>query len=90
VNPLAVVVDRYRQLLFGGFLPDYILIQEFLNFERFRDLVRRSGRGLDFIILEDRVADGNTLVADVRARIVARRGNQFSDYVLTLMTKRTP
>ena len=39
VDPLAVVVDGNRQLLLGGFLADHVLIQEFLYFQRFRDLI---------------------------------------------------
>src|ERR1019366_6686244 len=90
VDPLAVVVNRHRQLLLGGLLPDHVLIQELFHFQWFRDLVRGPGRRLDLVVLEDGIADSNALVADIRTRIVAGRGNQLSDYVLTLMAKRTP
>jgi hypothetical protein len=90
VNPLAVVVNRHRQLLLGGFLPDHILIQKLFYFQWFGDFVRGPGRSLDLVVLKDGIAHSDALVADVRARIVARRRNEFSDYVLTLMTKRTP
>jgi hypothetical protein len=68
-----MVVNRHRQLFLGGFLPDHVLIQELFHFEGFRDLVGCSGGSLDFVVLQDRVADRNALVADVRTRIVARR-----------------
>ena len=89
VDPLAVVVHRHRQLLLGGFLPDYVLIQKLLYFQGFRDLVGSSGRSLDLVVFENRVADRNAFVADVGTRIVAGGGDELSDYVLTLMTKRT-
>jgi hypothetical protein len=41
------------------------------------------------VVFENRVANGNALVADVSTWIVARGGDQLSDGVLTLMAKRT-
>ena len=89
VDPLAVVVDRHRQLLLGGFLADHVLIEEFLHFQRFGDLVGSSRGRFDLVVFQDRVADRDALVADVCARIVAGGGDQLSDYVLALMAKRT-
>jgi hypothetical protein len=89
VDTLAVVVHRYRQLLFDGLLADHVLIQKLLYFQRLGDLVGGTGRGLDLVIFENGIAHGNALVADVGAGIVAGRGDELSDYVLTLMTKRT-
>ena len=57
---------------------------------RLGDLVGSSGGRLDLVVLQNRVADRDALVADVRAGVVARRGNQLADYVLALMAKRTP
>ena len=90
VDALAVVVDGHRQLLLGGFLPDHVLIQELLYFQGLRDLVRGSGGRLDLVVLQNRVADRDALVADVGAGIVAGGGDELSDYVLTLVAKRTP
>jgi hypothetical protein len=89
VNPLAVVVHRDRQFLFGGFLPDDVLIQKLFDFEGLRDLVRSAGGRFDLVVLQNGVADCDALVADVGARIVAGGGDEFSDYVLALMAKRT-
>ncbi len=75
MNPLAMVVNRHRQLLLGGFLPDHVLIQEFFHFQGFGDFVWCSRGRLNFVVLEDRIADRNTLVANVRARVVTRRRN---------------
>jgi hypothetical protein len=85
-----MVVDGDGELLLGGFLPNYVLIQELLHFKRFGDFIGSSRRGLDLIVLEYGVADRNALVADIGARIVAGRGDEFPNYVLTLMAKRTP
>jgi len=89
VNPLAVVVDGDGELLFGGFLADHVLIEEFLNFERLGDLVGRSGGRLDLVVLQNGITDSDALVADIGARIVAWRGNELSNYVLAFMAKRT-
>jgi hypothetical protein len=85
-----MVVHRHRQLLLRGFLPNYILIQELFYFQRLRDLIGSSRGGLDLVIFQDRITDGDALVADVGTGIVAGGGDQLTDYVLTLMTKRTP
>jgi len=90
VDPLAMVVDGDGELLLSGFLPDYVLIQKLLHFQGFGDLVGGSRGGFDFVVFENGVADSNALVANISARIVAGRGDEFPDYVLTLMTKRTP
>jgi hypothetical protein len=66
------------------------LIQELFYFQRFGDFVGSPGRGFDFVIFENRVANGNALIADVGSGIVARGGDQLSDYVLAFVTKRTP
>jgi hypothetical protein len=90
VDPLAVVIDRNREFLLGGFLSNHVLIEELLYLQRFRNLVGNAGRGFDFIVFQNGIADRNAFVADVGAGIVAGGGNQFADYVLALMAKRTP
>jgi hypothetical protein len=64
------------------------LIEEFLDLKRFGDLVGRSGRGLDLVVFEDGIADGDALIADIRPRVVAGRGDELTDNVLALMAKR--
>ena len=41
------------------------------------------------VVLENRIADGNALVADVGARIIRGGGDQLTDNILAFMTKRT-
>ena len=41
------------------------------------------------VVLEDRVTDGNALIADVGARVIRGGGDQFTNYILTLMAKGT-
>src|SRR5678815_4276451 len=41
------------------------------------------------VVLENRVADGNALIADVGARVIRGGGDQFTNDILTFMTKRT-
>jgi hypothetical protein len=84
-----VVVNRDRELLLGGILPDDVLIEKFLHFERFGNFVRRPGGSLNLVVFQDGIANGDALVADVRPRIVAGRRDQLADYVLALMAKGT-
>ncbi len=84
-----MVVDRDRQLLLGGFLPDDVLIEKFLYFQRLGNLVGDPAGGSDLVVFQNRVADGDALVADVRPRIVAGGRDQLSDYVLALVAKGT-
>ena len=76
--------------LFDGFLSDNVLVQELLYFKRLGDLIGSAGRGLDLIVFENGIADGNAFVADVGSGVIAGRRDELADYVLTLMTKRTP
>jgi hypothetical protein len=88
VNPLAVVVYRNRQLLFGGLLADYVLIEKFLYLERLRNLVGSSRGRLDLIVFQDGIADRDTLVANICSRIIAWGRDELSDHFLALMTER--
>src|SRR6185503_13657782 len=74
VNALVMVVNRYRQFLLGLLLADDVFVEEGLDFMRLRELVRgRSWWRRRPVIFENRVADRNAFVADIRARVVARR-----------------
>jgi hypothetical protein len=87
MDALAVIVDGDGQFLFGSVLPDYVLIQELLDFQGLGNLIGTAGSGLGLVVFEDRVANGNALVADVRAGIVAGGGDELTDYVLAFMAK---
>jgi len=89
MDPLAMVIDRDREFLLGGFLPDDVLIQEFFYFEGLGKFVRTGGGSLGPVVFQDRVTDRNTFVTYVCPRIIAGGRYQFPDNVLTLMTKRT-
>jgi hypothetical protein len=89
VDPLAVVVDCYRELLLSGLLADYVLIEEFLYFQGLRELVRTTRRRFGAVVLQDGVAHRDAFITDVCPRIVARRRYQFPNDVLTLMAERT-
>jgi len=70
LNALVVVVDGDRKLLLGGILANDVLVQILLQFEWLRKLVGGAIRLLVLIILEDRIAYGDALVADVGAGII--------------------
>jgi hypothetical protein len=90
VHALAVVVHRHRQFLLGGLLTDYVLVEKLLHFQWLGYLIRDPGGSLDLVVFQNRVANGNALVADISAGIIARGRDEFPDYVLALMAKRTP
>ena len=90
VDALAVVVHRHCQFLLGGLLPNHVLVEKLLHFQRLGYLIREPGGSLDLVVLQNRVADRNALVADISAGIIARGRDEFPDYVLALMAKRTP
>jgi hypothetical protein len=41
------------------------------------------------VVLKDRIADGNALIADVGAWVIRGGGDQFTNNILTFMTERT-
>ena len=89
LNPLVVVVDRYRELLLGGFLPDHVLVEVFLQFQRLRQLMGRAVRLILAVVFKDRIADGDAFIANVGSRIIAGGGDQLTYDVLTLVAKGT-
>jgi hypothetical protein len=82
-----VVVHGHCQLFFDRLLPNHVLIQKFLYFQRFGDLVGGAGGSLDLVVFENGIADGDALVANVGSRILAWAGDQLAHNVLGLMTK---
>ena len=89
LNPLVVVVNRNRQLLLGGILTDYVLIQIFLQFQRTRQLAGRAVALLVPIVFNDRVANRNALVTNVSPRVIARGRDELTDDVLAFVAERT-
>jgi hypothetical protein len=66
------------------------LIQKLFYFQWLRYLIREPGGSLDLVVFQNRVANRNALIADISAGIIARGRDEFPDYVLALMAKRTP
>src|ERR1019366_8638001 len=90
VNPLVVVVDRHGEFLLGLLLPDDVLVEEGLHLDWLGKLVG-GGCGLRFraVVLQNGVADGNALIANVGSRVVGGRRDQLGNSVLRLVAKRT-
>src|SRR5580698_9718020 len=84
-----MVVDRDRELPLGRLLANHILIQKIFDLERLRYFVRTGCGGLRLVVLEDRVANRNAFVADIGPRVIARRRNQLTDNILTLVAEGT-
>src|SRR5262249_53773094 len=63
--------------LFRTVLPDDVGVKELFDFRRARQPFSRRSRLFALFIFQNRLADAHALVADVRARIVGRRADQF-------------
>jgi len=72
VDPLAMIVDSYREFLLGGFLSNNILIQELFDFEWLGQLMRARSGSFRTVILKNGIADSNAFVAYICSWIVAR------------------
>src|SRR5262249_17527761 len=83
-----MVIYGDRKLFLGAVLADYVLIEEFLYFEGFRELIGSRRRLVRFVIFQDRVANGNALIANIGSGVVAWRRDQFPDNILTFMAER--
>src|SRR5713226_1716936 len=87
-NPLVVVVDGHGQFLFRLVLTDDVALQESLDLWRPRKAAVGWVSLLALFVLEDLLADGDALIADVGARIVRRRADQLLDLLLRLVAER--
>ncbi len=88
-DALVMVVNGDGQLLFGFILADHVAVEERLDLGRARQaLVDRVGLFALFF-LENLLADGHALVADVGARVVRRRADQLLDLLLRFMAEGT-
>jgi hypothetical protein len=84
-----VVINRNSQFLLGSFLSDYVLIQILLQLERPRKFARCAVALFMAIVLDDRIAYRDTFIANVCPGIIAGGGDEFANYILTFVTKRT-
>ena len=86
-NALVVVVNRDGEFLLGAILPDDVAVEKLLDLRRAGKTARRCGSLLALFVLENGLADADTFVADVRARIVRRRTDQLFDLLLGLVAE---
>ena len=89
LDPLVVVVDCDSQLLLGLVLAYDVIVEETFDLSWLGEMACGGGWNIAAaIVVEDRVTDGNALVADVGARVVAGRRDQLGHGVLRLVTER--
>ena len=89
LDALVVVVDRHRQLLLRLVLTDHVLVQKCLDLLRLGQVGRScTGLCLGAVVFENRVADGNALIADISSRIVRWRRDQLGNGILRLVAER--
>src|SRR5450759_4035508 len=89
LDALVVVVNRHGQLLLRRLLANHILIQVLLQFQGLRQSVRGGLRLLAAVILQDGVAEGNALVANVGAWVIAGRRDELANNLLALVAEGT-
>src|SRR6202040_857468 len=86
-NALVVIVNGDSQFLFRPVLADDVAVQELLDLRRARQAAGR-GRGLfALFVFQNRLADADTLVADVRPGIVRRRTDELLHLLLRLVAE---
>src|SRR5579863_7619526 len=84
-----MVVDSHRELFLGAVLADDVPIEEGLDLRRARQTAIDRAGLFALFLFEDLLADADTLIADVGARVVRRRADQLFDLLLRLVAERT-
>ena len=89
LDALVVVVDGNSEFLLGLVLADHEVVEKALHFLRLGQVARGCGGcGFAAVVLENRVADGYALIADISARVVAGRRDQLGNGILRLVAER--
>jgi hypothetical protein len=86
-DPLVVIVNRDGEFFLGAVLADDIAIEELLDLRRAGKPARGSGGLLALFILENRLADADAFIANVRPRIVRGLTNELLHLLLSLMAE---
>src|SRR5580692_9726654 len=84
-----MVVDGDGQLLFGFVLADHVAVEKSFDFRRTRQAFIDGIGLLALLFFKNLLADSHTLVADVSARVVRGRADQFLDLLLRFMAEGT-
>ncbi len=83
VDPLVVIVDRYRESTFGLFLADDVVGEDAVDLFWLGKVLELQGRRDRQFLVDDLVAEIDTLIADVDPR----PGDELLDLTLALPTK---
>ena len=90
LDALVVVVNSHGELLLRLVLADHEIVEEALDLGRLGEMTGSGGGSFAAaVVFKNGVADGNALVADVGAGIVAGRRDQFGYSILRLVAERT-
>src|ERR1700676_2517246 len=88
-NAFVMIVDRHREFLLRAVLPNDVPIEKLLDLRRTRKPARGRGSLFALLILKNGLANADTFVADISARIVRRRADQLFDLFLSLVAEGT-
>ncbi len=84
-----MVVDRHSELLLGFVLPNHVAVEKGLYLGRARQAaVCRAGL-FALLVLENLLADADTFIADIGARVFRWRADEFLDLLLRFMAEGT-
>src|SRR4029077_771442 len=75
------------ELLFCLVLADHVAIEEGLDLGRAWQAAVRRGRLLALLVLEDLLADADTLIANVGARVFRRRADELFHLLLSFVAE---
>jgi hypothetical protein len=71
VDALGMVVNRDCELALGSFLADNVLVEKILDLKRPWNFVGTGGGWLWFIVVKNRIAYRDALIANVGSGILA-------------------
>jgi hypothetical protein len=83
-----MVINRDAQLFLGLLLPDDVLVEESLHLGRLGQLELGRRRLLLPALVQNLAARHHAFVADIRAGMISRRGNQFPHGILGPVAER--
>jgi hypothetical protein len=84
-----MVIDRDGELFLGFILADDVTVQKRLDLRRPREPLIDWIRLFALFFFEDLLADIYTFIADIGARVIRGRADQFLDLFLRLMAEGT-
>ena len=88
-DALVMVINGDSQFFLSAILANDVAVEKLFNLGRARQAAGRRSGLLALLVFKNRLADADTLVADVRPGIIGRRTDELLDLLLRLVTEGT-